>query len=196
METLHRLGFMVDFSILPKANLAIKGGVDFRSADALPYRVANNEILSVPMTRAHLGILAPLMPRIQSALQNQMATELHVPGLLSHLGLANTVTLTPEGVSLAEQMQLIRSMLRRGYRTFTLHYHSPSLVPGYTPYVRTETELKTFLQKIQGICDFFFKEVGGMPGNPADLLPPSMREKIWPQPNSGSLDSLGTAVSN
>jgi glycosyltransferase involved in cell wall biosynthesis len=198
MDILHRLGFLVDFSILPKTNLAVKGGVDFRSADALPYRVTNTEILSVPMTRAHLGILAPLMPHIQSALQNQMAAEFHVPGLLSHLGLANTVTLTPEGVSLEEQMQLIRSMLRRGYRTFTLHYHSPSLVPGHTPYVKTEAELKAFLQKIESICEFFFMEVGGMPGNPADLLPPSMREKLWPQPrqDGGAFDLLEAAVSN
>ena len=86
-----------------------------------------------------------------------------------------------EGASAEEQIQLLKSMVGRGYRTFTLHYHSPSLAM-HTPYVTSEAELKAFLVNLETVCRFFFDTLGGMPGNPADLVPPTLREKIWPQP--------------
>lgn len=98
---------------------------------------------------------------------------------MSRLHLANTVTLTPEGVPAGEQIRLIQTMAARGCRVFTLHYHSPSLARR-TPYVRTEAELRTFLDSLKTVCSFFFETLGGLPGNPADLVPPSMRERVWP----------------
>jgi hypothetical protein len=100
---------------------------------------------------------------------------LRIPGILSRLRLVNIVTLTPEGVSVQEQMSLVRSMIRQGYRTFVMHYHSSSLVAGNTKYVRSEAELVRFLGRIRDICRFFFGERGGMPGDPVDLLPQGMR---------------------
>jgi Glycosyl transferase family 2 len=176
VETLARLGFAVDLSILPAAGVTVMGGADVRHADARPYRAAAGTMLSVPMTRAHLGPFAPLLPR--------------APDALAHLRLARTVALTPEGVTAEEQIRLIRSMIRRGYRTFMLHYHGPSLVPGSTPYVRTGADLKAFLKRIEAVCRFFVGDVGGMPGNPADLVPQGMRERIWPQPPGVAVGTL------
>jgi hypothetical protein len=181
IETLARLGIEVDFSILPLADLRGRGGPDFRFAKAKPYRIGPSRILSVPMTRGQFGLLAPLPPRLHGALHSPIATRLHLPGILSRTHLANTVTLTPEGASAEEQIQLLKSMVGRGYRTFTLHYHSPSLAM-HTPYVTSEAELKAFLVNLETVCRFFFDTLGGMPGNPADLVPPALREKIWPQP--------------
>jgi hypothetical protein len=74
-----------------------------------------------------------------------------------------------------EQISLIRSMVRRGHRTFVMHYHSSSLVAGNTKYVKSEAELRLFLHRIQDVCHFFFAELGGLPGDPVDLLPQEMR---------------------
>lgn len=178
MNTLARLGFAVDFSILPLADLRASGGPDFRFAEARPYRVGNGEITSIPMTRGQLGLLAPLPPRLHGALRSPLAIRLHLPGILSRLHLANTVTLTPEGVSAEEQIRLIQSMAARGFRVFTLHYHSPSLA-SRTPYVRTEAELAGFLENLRSVCAFFFETLGGLPGNPVDLVPPSLRDRVW-----------------
>jgi hypothetical protein len=116
---------------------------------------------------------------LHGALRLPAALRMHLPGILSRLHLANTVTLTPEGVSAQEQIRLIQSMAARGFRTFTLHYHSPSLAVR-TPYVRTEAELASFLDRLRAVCAFFFETLGGLPGNPVDLVPPSMRERVWP----------------
>ena len=197
LETLRELGFAVDLSIMPRSDGRAKGGVDFRSVDARPYRAASGQILSVPMTRAHLGPLAPLAPRVHAAMHSPIMTSLGLPGILANLGLLNTVTLTPEGIPAKEQIQLLKTQLRRGYRTFVLHYHSPSVSPGHTPYVRTDADLAKFLKRIEAVCDFFFDQTGGMPGHPADLLPQDKRDRLWPaaetRPAPGS-DALTQAL--
>jgi len=49
-----------------------------------------------------------------------------------------------------------------GQRVFVLTYHSPSLEPGGTPYVRTAEDLDRFLAWLEEFYDFFTKEIGGM----------------------------------
>lgn len=180
LSTLAQLGVRVDFSLLPGVGLSARGGVDFRPADAQPYRDAASGILSVPMSRGMVGPLTALRPRLSATLQSPLLTSIDAPGILARLGLANIVTLTPEGVSTRQQIQLIRSMARRGHRTFVLHYHSPSLVPGFTPHVATAADLELFLRRLREVCDYFFDVLGGLPGNPADLLPQHLRERVWP----------------
>ncbi len=177
---LARLGFAVDFSILPVSDLRRKGGADFRRARAVPYWVEPEGLLSVPATRGQVGRLAPLPDRLQGLVQSAPALALRLPGILARLGLVNTVTLTPEGVPADEQIALLRAMLRAGQRTFVLHYHSPSLAPGHTPYVRTGRDLAQLLGRIERVCRCFFDDLGGLPGNPADLLPTRLRHALWP----------------
>ena len=179
MDLLAKLGFLVDFSLLPHADLRARGGPDFRFAECVPYSTAGGRLRSVPMTRGQIGAIAPMSPRFQGLLQHRMASRLRLQGILSRLRLANTVTLTPEGVSTSEQIQLIETMLHRGCRSFVLHYHSPTLAK-QTPYVRTEAELADFIGRIDAVCRYFFDVRGGLPGNPADLLPPGQRSRVWP----------------
>ena len=99
-----------------------------------------------------------------------------VPRVLARLGVANPVTLTPDGGTASEQIRLVRTMAGRGSRVFTLHCRSPSRLAGHTPQVSASADLR----RIEAICRFFFEELGGMPGNPADLVPQQMRECVWP----------------
>jgi glycosyltransferase involved in cell wall biosynthesis len=167
-EILGQLGITVDLSLLPGADLRFKHGPDFRRIETVPYRIAGTEILSMPMTRARVGLAPSLgLPSLQNIAGARLGP---VPALLSRLGLEETVTLTPEGVTAEEQIRLVRALLRRGHKDFVLHYHSPSLSVGHTPYVRTEAQLQDFLRRLELVCAFFFEEVGGMPGNPQDLV--------------------------
>ena len=179
MGILDRCGFVVDFSIMPMLDMRVRGGPDFRFAGPQPYRVVTSGILSLPMTRGQFGLIAPMPQRMHSLVHSPHLERLHLPGILSRLHLANTVTLTPEGVTVPEQIQLIKAMVARGQRTFVMHYHSPTLGM-HTPYVKNEAQLEAFLENIAAVCKFFFGELGGYPGNPADLVPQNMRERVWP----------------
>ena len=48
-------------------------------------------------------------------------------------------------------------------------FHSPSLAPGHTPYVRTQSDLRQFLDKIRYLLDFFLGEIGGKPTTPIEI---------------------------
>jgi hypothetical protein len=95
-----------------------------------------------------------------------MAQACRLPGVLSRLGLIDRIILTPEGVPPAQHMALVRAMIRRGQRIFMLSYHSPSMVPGNTPYVRTQRDLRTFMDRVEAFCDRFFGELGGTTSDP------------------------------
>ena len=77
--------------------------------------------------------------------------------------------LTPEGVPAAEQCRLLDALVRRGRQTFTLVYHSPSLAPGNTPYVRSEAELDRFLATIEQVLLHFRDHLGGRFTSMSDL---------------------------
>ncbi len=48
---------------------------------------------------------------------------------------------------------------------FAISYHTPSLAPGNTQYVRDERELQTFLGWLEGYLEFFFGEMRGRSRN-------------------------------
>jgi hypothetical protein len=165
---LQREGIKVDLSVLPGADLRRYGGPDFRGLRAVPYRIGDTGILSLPMTRAQIGLVPSR--RLAEFGDTPLAQRLHLPAILARLRVNETVTLTPEGVTAAEQIRLIRTLLRRGQRHFVMHYHSPSLSPGHTPYVRNAADGRDFLARLQAVCGYFFGEAGGVPGHPDDLL--------------------------
>lgn len=182
-QALADMGFAVDLSIMPLADFRGDGGPDFRGTRATPYD-ARESLMSLPMTRGQIGLLTPTPSSAHRIIQSPLLKAVRLPGILARLNLVNTVTLTPEGIAADEQIALIRKLYERGTRHFVLHYHSPSLVPGNTPYVRTQADLAAFLNRIETVCRYFIDGLGGLAGNPADLVPQDARESIWPQPVS------------
>jgi hypothetical protein len=168
---------------MPLADFRADGGPDFRDTRAMPY-VAQDRLLSLPMTRGQMGLLTPTSARTHRLIQSPALKAMKLTAILARLHLVNTVTLTPEGISADEQIGLIRALFARGTRHFVLHYHSPSLVPGNTPYVRSQADLTAFLKSIERVCRFFIDDLGGLAGNPADLIPQNARESLWPKPAS------------
>ncbi len=169
-------GIAVDFSLMPETDMRDVHGPDFRLIAAIPYAVPSLDLLALPMTRADLGPLSRWW-RLRGWLDTQTATLLHVRGMLVRAGLLERLTLTPEGVSAKLQIVLLQTLLRRGQRMFVLHFHSPSLAAGHTPYVRDEAERAAFLDRIDTVCRWFFEELGGVPGRPWDLLPVENRSR-------------------
>lgn len=169
-ETLQRLGFRIDLSVLPGADLTRQGGPDFRGFGARFYAVGATGLMAVPMTRAEVGLFPKLAPIAASIQSRPAGQKLRLPSILAHLKLAETITLTPEGVTAAEQIRLIRALHARGCRQFVLHYHSPSLSPGHTPYAKDRTGAETVIARLRAVTRWFCGPFGGQPGNPEGLL--------------------------
>jgi hypothetical protein len=114
---------------------------------------------------------------------NERLKALHVPGVLARLRLVERITLTPEGISFEEQRRLTRALLRKGHRVFSFCYHSPSLAPGNTPYVRNHEDLRAFLQRIEQYLKFFTEEVGGRAATPFEVK--TLAEQCTGRPATG-----------
>jgi hypothetical protein len=176
---LAELAYEIDVSVLPGTDLSAKLGPDFSHCGARPYWFGSNPaLLEIPLSIGYTGLLAPAAPMARLLTMNERLKTLHVPGVLAHLGLVERIALTPEGISFKEQRRLTRALLRSGHRVFSFTYHSPSLAPGNTPYVRSAADLRAFLRRIEQYLDFFMGEIGGRAATPFEIK--ALAEQILP----------------
>lgn len=161
---LEELGYEIDMSVLARTDLSRDEGPDFVACDTAPYWFGRGRrLLEIPMTVGFVGSAFRSAPRLYRRLMNAPPAirRLRLPGIAARLGLFERITLTPEGIGHDDHRRLTRALLARGYRVFTFSYHSPSLAPGHTPYVRDAAELETFLGRFERYFEFFFGELGG-----------------------------------
>ncbi|MDX5368805.1 MAG: polysaccharide deacetylase family protein [Alphaproteobacteria bacterium] len=170
-EILWELGYEIDVSVYPARSYAPRYGPDFWSAPVTPYWFGpGGALLEIPLTGGFTGLLRRHGHRIYPSLSHGLGHRLHLPGILSRLGLLNNANLSPEGVPLHEATALTRVLRNDGVRVFTLAYHSPSMVPGLTPYVRSEADRDRLLDWLDAFLDFFTGELGGVTATPLDIL--------------------------
>jgi hypothetical protein len=161
-EVLIELGFEVDCSQVPFTDFSADHGPDFSRIGPDPYWLDEGQtLLEVPLTVGFFGRAPQLGPPLRKLFDSAGAERLRLPGILARTSLVSRSRLTPEGVSAEEQCALIAAMVRRGHKTFSLTYHSPSLAPGHTPYVRTREELDGFLARLKTVLLYFREELGG-----------------------------------
>lgn len=161
-ETLKRLGYAVDCSYVPCTSYAAEGGPNFHGTPNAPFFIDEaHSLLEVPLTSGCSGELAAVGQHIPAVFDSRFARALRLPGMLSLAGLLERSRLSPEGFDVAAQIRLLDALIAQGVRVFTLSYHSPSLEPGYTPYVRTQEELALFLGRLDQVFRHFSERLGG-----------------------------------
>lgn len=164
---LEELGYQIDSSVLPRTNLTSIQGPDFSGRGQDPYWFGQSgRLLEIPVTVGWDGWMTGAGMLWQKLAESSVGRAAKVQGFLSLTGAFNRVKLTPEGIPLVELRQVTDAMLVRGYRVFNLTYHSPSLVPGHTPYVRTTADLEAFLSRIEGYLEYFFGRCNGLAATP------------------------------
>ena len=158
--TLQELGFRVDVSVVPHTDFSDREGPDFTGFPAGPFQ-AGPVLLALPLSVHFAGALAAAGPMIFPRLAVGQGARLRLPGIAARLGLLERLRLSPEGHSLADMKRQTRAALTRGERYFMLTYHSSSLLPGATGYVRDDAERAAFLGRLDEYFGFFTDECGG-----------------------------------
>lgn len=167
---LDALGFEIDASVVPGTDLTRQEGPDFSACGARPYWFGRGRrLLEIPLSVGYVGALAPAGRTLYPPAASPLGMRLRAPGVLARTRLLERITLTPEGVVHAEHRRLVQAMLAAGHRIFSFTYHSPSLAPGNTPYVTSEAELGTFLDRFERFFDFFFGALGGRPATLTEI---------------------------
>lgn len=141
LSLLAARGYRLDTSVRSYHDYLRQGGPDFRAIGPDAFRTGpENRLIEAPLTTVYTG-------RLRSAGARWHRIAGRVPrghGLLSRAGLLSRVPLTPEGVSIEEATAAVRLAAQDDMRLLTFSFHSPSLVPGHTPYVRNAYDAVRF----------------------------------------------------
>lgn len=138
---LREAGIAIDTSVRSRFDYTDIGGQNFAHLGPEPWRVGDEgSLIELPLTTVFCGALRRQGARIYPMLGKIPKGQ----GIFARSGLLDRVPLTPEGVSIAEAIRAIDQALADGLPVLVLSFHSPSLRPGCTPYVRDEGDLAAF----------------------------------------------------
>ncbi len=135
-RALRRTGLHLDLSPAPAFDYRHIGGPDYRRAPPGPARLVGADGSRLPALPASGGFVGPLRalgPRLFDERRRRART---ARALGQRSRLVRRLRLSPEGHTVAEMRALARRLLARGAGCLTVTLHSPSLAPGWTPYVR------------------------------------------------------------
>ncbi|GAB6054321.1 hypothetical protein JCM17960_31410 [Magnetospira thiophila] len=167
---LAELGYQIDASVVPLTNFKPKGGPDFSACPINPYWFGpQGALFEVPLTVGYAGLLGERGHNLYQRAATPLGMGFRLPGILARSGLVERIRLSPEGYPAAALCRLLRAMLAQGHRVFSFTYHSPSLEPGHTPYVRTAADLTVFLDRFRQVFELFFGEMGGRPATLTEI---------------------------
>ncbi|MBV9521563.1 MAG: glycosyltransferase [Alphaproteobacteria bacterium] len=167
---LEDLGYRIDMSVIPMRNYAPFGGPNFTYASSVPYWFGSRgDMLEIPHTAGLTGSLRFAGAKFSRIINSPLSVRAHLPGLLARSQLLNRIYITPEGMPLEEAKAVTRSLIGDGMRVISLSYHSTSLAPGHTPYVRSSSDLDRFLYWLEAYIDFFMGELRGRPTTPLTI---------------------------
>ncbi len=159
---LEQEGFAVDLSASPAFDYSSEGGPDYSDFPPDPFWFGRErKLLALPVTGGYLGFLSNTGANLHRLSQKPPLRTLRLPGVLARTRALERVRLSPEGFDLATLVRLTETLIERGTRLFVLGLHSPSFLPGCTPYVRSERELDEFLERLARFYSFFLTSVGG-----------------------------------
>jgi len=168
---LEARGYSVGMSVNPPFDFTAQGGPDWSNYGPSPFWFgAERPLLELPITGAFVGLAdGAAGRRLHQFATSPALRPTRLAGMLARLGVVERIRLSPEGQSVEDMKRLTRALFARGERVFVFSFHSPSLSPGCTEYVRTADDLDAFLGRCSGFIDWFVDELGGETKSPIEL---------------------------
>ena len=171
---LARHGLAIDTSVRPLFDYSSAGGPDYRGFPLHPYWLDEGQtLLELPLTSVYWGMLRRQGDAIFPRLWRMPAMR----GVLARLGLLERIPLTPEGVSLDEALRGIDIALDEGLPLLVFSFHSPSLRPGHTPYVRDEKDVDSLYDWWRAVFAYLARR-GVAPASLADVMNQVVRSGV------------------
>ena len=140
--------YRVDSSVTPFWNWEwLDAGPNFVGAPLDAYRLApgddvtrpapNGELLEIPLSYGFSRGPFSFWDPTRRLLEAPPLRWLHLAGIVARIGVARRIVLSPELATTADMLTLSRRLLEHGVRHLQVFWHSPSLTPGLTPFVRS-----------------------------------------------------------
>ena len=97
----------------------------------------------------------PLVHRVLGA---RLGRAVHVPGILERLGVVKLTMLSPECEAVRDMLALSQRALEGGVGHLQLHFHSPTLRPGLSPF----TSSAAGVERVYGTIDRYLEGLSKM----------------------------------
>ncbi|MFM2371008.1 MAG: hypothetical protein RIS85_730 [Pseudomonadota bacterium] len=151
---LSECAIAIDTSIRSRFDYSSTGGPNFRDHPLRPWWIdKRGGLMEMPLTTMFWGPLRKQGQKIYPALWRVP----RLRGALARLGLLERIPLTPEGVTMEEAIKGIDVALEDKLPILVFSFHSPSLHPGLTPYVRDDHDLDSFYDWWRGVFEHLQK---------------------------------------
>ena len=135
---LAEAGFRIDSSVRARYDYGAQGGPDYSAVGNVAWHA--DGLIELPLTTVFTGGARRGGIALHSALQRMPRAR----GLLARARLLSRVALTPEDMPVGAALEAIEVAVGEGVRLLAFSFHSPSLAPGHTPYVRDAADLRAF----------------------------------------------------
>ncbi len=161
LEHLERLGYLVDCSITPTINWSFDGGPNFGDfLQTQPYFLnkedlknpGKSNILEVPVSI----VINKQLPKFLGKLYRY--SPLEIKYIFRKIKLVKTIWLRPSISSFEELRFLCDLLINKGNNVFNMMFHSNELVPGNSPYIKTETQVEIFFSRLEKILDYLISK--------------------------------------
>lgn len=159
------LGFRCDTSVRAGFDYRPGHGPDYRAMPLHPWWVetAGAPLLEIPVTTVFGGLMGSAGRWLYHH------TSSNTRAALARLGLAERIALTPEGIPADKACAAIDIAVEARLPVLNFSFHSPSLQPGNTPYVRTIADLDAFYRWLDVVLAHLARR-GVEPTTAADIL--------------------------
>lgn len=138
---LENAGFRLDSSVRSRFDYRNQLGPNFQGMPQTPYWVGpDRSLVELPLSTAFTGLIRGAGARLYPTAQRIG----RLSGALARARLLSRVPLTPEGVPPNEATAAIDALMTEGIPVLNMSFHSPTLTPGHTPYVRDSADLRNF----------------------------------------------------
>ncbi|WP_374406598.1 polysaccharide deacetylase family protein [Pelagerythrobacter sp.] len=135
---LQEAGVAIDTSFRALFDYSGGHGPDYSACPLTPFWLDDErQVLELPVTTVYWGMLRQQGRMLHPLLSRAPA----LSGLFAKLGLLQRIALTPEGITIDEAVRGLDIAIDDRLPLIVLSFHSPSLAPGHTPYVKSEGDV-------------------------------------------------------
>ncbi|MDO7843032.1 polysaccharide deacetylase family protein [Sphingomonas immobilis] len=138
LRLLAARGYRLDSSMRARYDYSGEGGPDFAGIGNAAFRAG--PVVELPLTTVFTGALRGSGAGLYWALGKVPKAR----GVFARAGLLSRIALTPEDMPVADAIEAIAVAAGEGVRVLNFSFHSPSVAPGMTPYVRDAADLAAF----------------------------------------------------
>ena len=153
-------GYTIDSSIHP---YYADGPFSYHDAPDVPFWPSyecctelgdQREIYEVPVTAGYNKSNFSFWNRLHLTLSKRPLNRLRLVGVLWKLGVMRKIQLSPELADAESMISLVKAALAGGHQVIHMYFHSSSLLPGMTPYIKNEADEKAFYGNIEAVLEY------------------------------------------